>query len=281
MRFIFTVTPGRSGQASLTELANRCGIGVKAAFEEPQIRPRLPGALGDMERHFRRRFVETHEILGRGDVLRAFAAGDAPLLERYAVARLDWIRGFAAGFEIFFDISKYFIRGLHRPLVRLTESPAIVFLVRDPIQNARSFVNRGKDFRLDNNAPSDKVNELPMADQQSPMDLYFWAWTEGYLRGLRLVEEEGLAPPVVIRTADLVDASAMAGHFASLRLPVRELVTVPPINTNESQGHGRTEVTSSDVDAFERWREKIPAGVWDRLFFMHDYNPRKHLDVRP
>lgn len=280
MRFIFTVTPGRSGQASLTELANRCGVGVKAAFEEPQIRPRLPGALGDLERHFRRRFIETHEILGRGDVLRAFASRDMQRLERFAMARLEWIKRFAAGSDIFFDISKYFIRGLHRPLVRLTARPAIVFLVRDPIQNARSFVNRGKDFRLDNNAPSDKVNELPMPDDQSPMGLYFWAWTEGYLRGLRLVEEEGLDKPIVIRTADLVNAPVMTRHFETLRIPVKDLVTVPAINTNESQGHGRTEVTPADVEAFERWREKVPAALWERLFFMHDYNPRAHLDAR-
>lgn len=213
MRFVFTVTPGRSGQASLAELVNRCCIGVKGAFEEPGVRARLPGALGDLERRFRRRFVETHELLGRGKVLAAFAAGDGPALRRMAEARLRWMENFAGNAGVFFDISKYFIRGLHKPLVALIGRPDIVFLVRDPILNMRSFVNRGKNFFLDNNRPSDTANCLVIRGDLSVQELYFWAWTEGYLRGLDLVGEAGLAPVRIIRTDELTDAVAMSGHL--------------------------------------------------------------------
>ena len=280
MRFIFTVTPGRSGQASLTELADRCAIGVVSAFEEPQVRARLPGMLGDFERRFRRKFVETHELLGRGDVLRAFAEKDEAALQRYAEARLAWMQRFAPKAEVFFDISKFFIRGMHRQLTALAGKPKIVFLIRDPLLNMRSFVNRGKDFRLDNNSPADAVNELTMPADMPPAELYLWAWAEGYLRGLSLAEEFGLDAPRRIFTRDLEDADAMAGHFSALDIAFKTIEVRKAINTNESQGHGRTQVKAADIEAFERWRDKVPAATWDRLDFMRGYDPRQHLESK-
>jgi hypothetical protein len=275
MRFVFTVTPGRSGQASLAELANRCGVGVIAAFEEPGVRVHLPGILGGLERRFRRRFVETHELLGRGKVLAAFAAGDGTALRRMAEARLRWMERFAGSAETFFDISKYFIRGLHRPLVALVGRPRIVFLVRDPVENMRSFVNRGKNFYLDNNRPTDHANCLVMRGDLSVPELYFWAWTEGYLRGLDLVGEAGLAPARIVRTDDLTDAAAMSGHFDALGIACDRVETLAPINTNVAQGFAQTVLRPEDVDAFEAWRAKVPDSIWRRLEFMAGYDPRR------
>ena len=278
MRFVFTVTPGRSGQASLAELVSRCCAGVDAAFEEPQVRPVLPGALGAVERHLRRRFLETHELLGRGDVLRAFAAGDEAALERHARRRHGWMLRRAAGKDVFFDVSKYFIRGMHRQLAALAGRPSIVFLVRDPVLNMRSFLNRAKVFRLDNNSPADRANVLRMPADMDPPGLYLWAWAEGYLRGLRLVAERGLDAPVVIRTPDLVDAGAMSAHLAALALPCARVETRPAINTNRSQGHGATTAMRADAEAFERWRDAVPPALWDELEFMRGYDPRASLE---
>ncbi len=74
-RYIFTITTGRSGQSSLTDLLNRSVPGCLAIFEGQSVYPTLPRFLGDLERRFRRRFVETHELLERGRVLPAFDAG--------------------------------------------------------------------------------------------------------------------------------------------------------------------------------------------------------------
>ena len=96
-RYIFTVTAGRSGRASLTGLPARHVPGCHAAFEEPSPRLHLPGALGDLERHFRRRFVETHEWIdtapamntnaGQGFAATRVDGADIALLERF-LARL-------------------------------------------------------------------------------------------------------------------------------------------------------------------------------------------------
>ncbi|WP_370153362.1 hypothetical protein [Ferrovibrio sp.] len=274
-RYIFTVTPGRSGQATLSDLVSRCCPGVAAAFEEPQIRTALPGVAGDLVRRFRRRFVETHELLGRGRVLRGFAAGDETLLERYGRARFDWIEGYRGAAPVYFDISKYFIRGLHRPLTRLAGRPQLVFLVRDPVANMRSFVNRRKNFFLDNNAPADAANAWPDPEAAGrPEELYFWSWLEVYLRGLLLVEEFGLAPPRIIWNTDLADPAAMTEHFRGLGLDCDGVAAGPALNTNESRGLAQTRVTPADTAAFARWRSRVPDAVWNRLTFMRDYDPR-------
>lgn len=281
-RYIFTVTPGRSGQASLADLVQRNCCGTLAAFEEPQVRPLLPGIAGDFERRFRRRFIETHEILGRGDVLRAFTCGDQVALERHARRRLQWIEEYCRQTPVYFDVSKYFIRGLHRPLAALTR-PRLVFLVRDPILNMKSFLNRGKNFFLDNNNPQDAANEWSMSgpNANEPAAQYLWAWLEGYLRGWRLVRDLGLDAPQIIYTRDLTDADCMARHFRALGLTFDRVEVAPAINTNQQQGRRKTVVTVDDLVAFERWREMVPTEIWARLEFLQAYDPRTiHLSER-
>ncbi len=273
MRFIYTITPGRSGQASLTDLVQRTCPNTVAAFEEPQVRFVLPRVFSNYERRFRRRFVETHELLGRGKVLSAFDAGDEVALRRFSKTRYDWMLNRARGADVFFDISKYFVRGLHFCMPEFTPDFRLVFLVRDPILNMRSFVNRGKDFFLDNNQPSSSTNALPMKDELEIEHLYFWAWTEGYLRGLDLAEKQGIEP-LVIRTADLDQRQIMVGHFEKLGLPTQGLSVAPALNTNVQAGHRPTQINRSDLDSFQRFRDRVPASAWDRLTFMKDYDPK-------
>src|SRR5581483_5102959 len=182
-RFIFTVATGRCGQASFAEWVNRHVPAAYAAFEEPHARTRLPGALGDLERHFRRRFVETDELLGRGKVLDAFVRGDDAYIERVAAKRIAmaerWLA--AAGKSIYVDVSKFYARGLHIGFARLVPRFGLVILLRDPIANMRSFLNRDKNFWKDN-APSDAARNQLRLDPSSlgKGELYLWAWCEMY-----------------------------------------------------------------------------------------------------
>ena len=160
-RYIFTVTTGRSGQSSLADLISKHVPGAYAAFEEPQCRPYLAkysGFLGTIERNFRRRFIETDELLGRGRVLSAFANGDEAFLDAVVAKRLKRIR--ASGCAIYIDVSKFFARGLHRAFARAVGKFDLILLVRDPLKNMRSFLNRGKNFFLDNVSPDAPGNLL-------------------------------------------------------------------------------------------------------------------------
>ena len=80
-----------------------------------------------------------------------------------------------------------------------------VRLLRDPVLNMRSFLNRNKTFYLDNTRPDAPNNRLCLDPADlSRGELYLWAWCETYLRFDALVEEFAIAPAVEIRTEDLM-----------------------------------------------------------------------------
>jgi len=275
-RYIFTVTAGRSGQSSLAELLGNYVPTCLPAFEEPQIEYRLPPVLQTLERNVRRRFVETHELLGRGKVLTAFVAGDDAYIDRIARRRLAAIDRelLRQGKSIYFDISKFFSRGLHGGFARGLESIDLVRLVRDPVRNMRSFLNRNKRFSLDNNAPDAAVNEFRVLPSDFHTgEFYLWAWCEMYLRFERIAERYPVRRAVEIRTEQLIDPIAMIRAFNKLELPHLQVASRPPLNTNQSQGLPATRVSRADIELFERFLFRIPSDIRARIAYFADYDP--------
>lgn len=283
-RYIFTATAGRSGQSYLSDLLRRHVPGALVMFEEPQVRPIFPGPLASFERRFRRRYVETHELLGRGKVLEAFALGDEDALQKMAKRRLDWIEGqiARAKSDIYIDVSKYFVRGLHRPIAHALPEMGLIRLVRDPIRNMRSFLNRGKDIYLDNNRPDAPANQLRLDPSDlSQGELYLWAWCEVYLRAQALADEGLVARLVEIRTEELTDLDAMARHLRALGLTPTPLSIGGPMNDNVAQGFGATLAAAEDIATFERFISRLPADTHRRIGYFHDYDPRRVHDPVP
>ena len=279
-RWIFTVTAGRSGQATLSALLERHVEGVYTAFEEPRVSPILPGFFGDLERRFRRRFVETHELLGRGKVLEAYASGDDAYIDRIVARRLRMIERAMArrGASIYVDISKYFARGLHRGFARALPAFSLIRLVRDPLLNMRSFLNRDKNFHLDNPMPDAPNNILRMNfSGLEKGELYLWVWCEMYLRFDQLVDDYGVDRAVEIRTEDFNDAARMEAHFEALGLDHTPVQIEAAMNTNVDQGRPGTSVNAEDVALFERFFARLPAEVRRRIRYFDDYDPyRRH-----
>ena len=281
-RFIFTVTAGRSGQASLCGLLSQHVPRCYAAFEEPSLRLHFKGVLGDAERRFRRRFIETHELLGRGKVLEAHARQDDAYLERIAAKRLRRIKQdmTRTGAVVYVDVSKFFARGLYRGFARLLPEMSLIRLVRDPLLNMRSFLNRKKNFLLDNARPDAAGNLLRLPpDKLEKGELYLWAWCEMYLRYDRMLDEFNITHAAEIRTEHLTDADRMAAHLEALGLAHRELVVAPPTNTNYSQGLSATRVGNDDVRLFERFVDKLPADIRRQIRYFDDYDPMRNLSA--
>lgn len=277
-RYIFTATAGRSGQNYLSALLRRHVPGALVLFEEPRVQPVLPGPLANYERRFRRRFIETHELLGRGKAIDAFARGDETALTRMAARRLDWIerRIARSNADIYIDVSKHFTRGLHEHIARVRPGMALIRLVRDPIRNMRSFLNRGKNFYLDNNRPDAAANCLRLDSAPlSQGELYLWAWSEVYLRAQKLADELGCAPLVEIRTEELEDVGKMTEHLAALDLRHTPLTIGGPKNDNIAQGFGATVVMAEDIATFERFANRLPNALRDRITYFRDYEPRR------
>ena len=280
VEFYFTVSTGRCGQATLARLLDQHLSNAVVAFEEPQVNPRLPGPLGVFERRLRRRFLETDELLGRGKVLQAYENSDHEALARFGRARRDWInaRVVARNARIYVDVSKHFIHGLHTYLVDNLTPISLIRLVRDPLQNMCSYLNRSKNFRKDNNSPQCRDNELVLdSGDLADGELYLWAWFETYLRFERLVHKSAPSKHRTIHTEDLNNAAVMREHLRALNLLEGDLKIPAPQNTNVGIGLSPTAPGASDVALFERFLRRIPESVLTRIDYLDTYDYRRFL----
>lgn len=283
-RYIFTVTAGRSGQAALCALLRRHATGCYAAFEEPHAAPVLSGRLGMVEKRFRRRFIKTHELLGRGKVLAAYASRDEDFLDKIVARRLRLIEHQLSrtGCIIHFDVSKFFARGLHLAFMRAVPDAALVRLVRDPILNMRSYLNRNKNFWLDNGRPEASVNCLCLDSADlAKGELYLWAWCEMYLRYDQLIEEFGIMRHVEIRTEDLARPERIATALDRLGLAHSAIKPQALVNTNLEAGFAETIVGQEDIALFERFLDRLGPEIRDRMRYFDDYRPRSQLNISP
>ncbi|MEQ8603715.1 MAG: hypothetical protein RIB45_10375 [Marivibrio sp.] len=260
----------------------RCLKETFVAFEEPQVRPVLPGVAGQIERRLRRRFLETHELLGRGAVLRAFERGDDAVLRRFAYERHVWWEQQMRrrGATHYVDISKHFLHGLHVHALDFVDMDLrAIRLVRDPVLNMRSYTNREKKLALDYSPPDAPSNELCWDPTGwSRGEFYLHAWAETYLRGARYVAEHGLSEPIDLATDQLSDTAAMATFLRQLGLPHEVLPAGGPQNTNLQAGYGGTRVGPEDVEAFQRFRDRLTLDQLRRLPIPDDYDPARLLE---
>ncbi len=271
-RYFFTVATGRCGQSTLTSLLNAYVDDCYAAFEEPSPVLLFRGIVGALESRFRRRFIETDELLGRGKILTAFESNNQAYIDAVVKKRLKKIDSREA--SVNFDVSKFFARGLHKGFARACPGMGLVLLVRDPVLNMRSFLNRKKNFLLDNNSPSARSNLLQLDDNNlSKGELYLWAWCEMYLRYLDLIDTCDIGARTIIRTEDLNDAEQMSRHLDILGLTHEPICPIEPKNTNLGQGKGRTIILEDDIALFQSFLAKVPQNLLNKIEYLSGYSP--------
>ena len=217
--YVYVVSAGRSGQASLSKILRQAYPNSYVAFEEPQIKYLLPRCLSWPERKFRRQFIETDELLGRGKVLTAFARNDHEKLRHYGLQKYDWLekKMKERGSNICFEVNKHFIHGLHHGMAPVIKSNhRLVSLVRDPLLNMRSYLNRNKDFYLDNGATDCEFNEIIIHPSKlTKGQLYLHAWCECYLRAEKFASKHGIKNHVLY-THDLTNLKKIYEFLTSL-----------------------------------------------------------------
>jgi hypothetical protein len=286
-RYIFTVTAGRSGQATLTYLLKNYVSDCHVSFESPQInymfckKHNLPdqhnGILADLERHFRRRFVETHELLGRGKVLSAYADNNIEYIKKITRKRIHIIDAELKKNHkaVYIDVSKHFAKGLHLGFAQLLSEISLIHLVRDPILNMRSFINRDKNFYLDNGSPDSERNMLRMDKKKMDRsDLYLWAWCETALRYESMKQLNCVNRHIEIHTDKLNNNNYMSSCLSEIGLNYsaagEENVM---INTNISSGYKKTIVSKEDVDKFSRFVDKAQLDLFSKIPYLQSYDP--------
>jgi hypothetical protein len=286
-RYIFTVTAGRSGQATLTYLLQNYVSDCHVSFEAPQInymfckKHNIPdqynGILADLERNFRRRFVETHELLGRGKVLSAYADNNIKYIKKITRKRIHIIDAELKNKNktVYIDVSKHFAKGLHLGFAELLSEISLIHLVRDPILNMRSFINRGKNFYLDNGGPDSEKNMLKMDKKNmNKSDLYLWAWCEMALRYESMKQLNCIDKYVEIHTDKLNNNNYMSSCLSEIGLnySISKKESIM-INTNISSGYKKTIVSKEDVDKFSRFVDKTQLDLFNKIPYLKSYNP--------
>lgn len=258
--YIFTVTNGRSGQATLNKYLKLYAINCLSAFEEPNVTTILPGVLSNIEKKIRRKYLETNELLGRGKVLRAYQEKNFEYIKKIAKMRLKKINIDASKTNAFtyFDISKFYVRGLYKGFNSILNNFNLVFLVRDPLLNMKSYINRNKNFFLDNSSPSSKNNILVFRERIIKEELYLWSWCETFLRYYKISKNKKINKSIIIKTIDLDNSDLVKKAFDKLEIRYRPFKGVRKINTNEQLGILKTDISKKDIQILKQFIIKLP-----------------------
>ena len=114
--YIFTITTGRSGQMTLYDILLKYSCNCHTEFESPTLYKNIfSGKMGFIEKKFRRKFIDTNELLGRGKTLRAYENNDIQFINKIVTKKLRSINRKLKKTDsnIYFDVSKHFVRSLY------------------------------------------------------------------------------------------------------------------------------------------------------------------------
>jgi len=279
--YIFTVTAGRSGQATLYDILQRYSEGCLSDFEAPRINTIFPSFLGDIEKRIRRNFIETNELLGRGKIITAYDESKDGYIENIAKIRLSKIerQAIKINAHTYFDISKFYARGLHIGFNKILNEFSLILLVRDPLLNMRSFLNRNKNFFLDNSRPEGVNNILKMNSKNfSKGEFYLWSWSEIFLRYIRMSHSKKVKKSVIIKNDDLRDSDKISKVFDYLNVNYKPIDKINILNTNIELGLESTKVKKEDILVMKKFISRIPSKYLNELKYMMD-SLQKHEKI--
>ncbi len=276
MELIFTVVVGRSGQNSLAEYFNKYGIECFAEVEPPDLIFKTGGRLGGVLNRIQRKWIVTHELLGRGKAMEWYEKRDDDKLNKIARVKLRRIKRLQGKhkFKTYIEVSKFFIRTQCDYIFNNAPNISLIKLTRDPILNARSFVNRGKDFYLDNVPPDYKQNCLQLDGKGlTKFQLYLWSWFEMELRYYRFIENHKIRKVFEVNTKDLNSRERITEMFKYFGIAHHEITEFSQKNTNVQQGYSKTITTENDITEYEGFIKMVPEELLEKIKFLENYDP--------
>ena len=146
------------------------------------------------------------------------------------------------------------------------------------MNNAKSFVNRHKEFRLDNLLPHEDSVILQMDGKYfSPYQLYLWQWCELELRALQFINAGKISRHYELYNSDLSDPAKicdMLDFFAVEHKPCDVTRSLQPSNTNIQNGFDHTVLTAQDFVDFEKFLDMLPAKFRNQLSSLDEWHSR-------
>jgi len=281
--YIFTATAGRSGQRTLHDILVNYSNDCISEFESPTLFNNFfSGKLQILERKFRRKFLDTNELLGRGNTLRAYEKENFKYINKIVNKKLNKIKKQLKknNSSIYFDISKFYVRSLYLGFDNLLDNYSVVLLVRDPIYNMRSFLNRKKNFFLDNSSPSQNSNLLTMdTEDWDKGEFYLWSWVETILRYNKIKSFNKVKNSLIIKSEDLEDREKVSLYLEKLGVSYQKIKIIKKLNTNLSKGFGNTEINEEDYYTLKTFVSRLSPKTIDRLGSLKEslFSFEKHI----
>jgi hypothetical protein len=298
MQIIFTATLGRNGSQNLIDLFNRFGIDCIGEHEPPDLPLRRlgyreffrkrgwfgPGSqVAMIGRDFQRKYVAPDTMVGRGEALRWVDAGDEEKLRELSARRVARIRRFARkGYRHYLEAGPYFLRTYGHQTYELLPDLRLIKLTRDPLRNAKSFVNREKDIFKNALPPDRPSNILRLEDWQglSKFQLYLHQWFETELRFLDFLDRHEVSKVFVLSTPELSDPERMHEMFSFFGIEHKPLEGLAATNTSGEHGKQSTHIGERELAEFEEFVGLMPPRLRERLAFLQDYDPAVGLRAR-
>ena len=228
-------------------------------------------------RDFQRKYIAPDVMVGRGEALRWVDNGDTEKLVSLAARRIRRIDRFERkGFRHYLEAGPYFLRTYGHQTFKLAPNLRLIKLTRDPLRNAKSFVNRQKDIFKNSLPPDRPCNILRLSQWRdlSKFQLYLHQWFETELRFADFVDSHHVAKVFRLGTADLSDPRRMHEMFSYFGIENRPFDDLSPTNTSGEHRKLSTRITTQDVEAFEQFLELVPPRLLARIDYLRDFAPK-------
>lgn len=291
MQTIFTATLGRNGSQNLIDIFTRFGIGCMAEHEPPDLLLRQLGYRSFFRkmgwfgpssraamicRDFQRKYITTNIMMGRGEALDWVASQDLVRLEALARKRVKRISSFEIrGYRHYLEASPYFLRTYGYQTFKLLPELGVIKLTRDPLENAKSFVNREKNIFSNCLPPDHPTNILQFHDWRrlSLFQLYLHQWLETELRFKKFIADHPVKKHFELETKGLSDPEVVAELFDYFAIAHKPLVGLGATNTATAHGKNRTRITALDIDEYREVLELVPGSLLDQIDYLKEFKP--------
>ncbi len=276
-KHIYTVCAGRCGQISLTNYINKFSTNTYAEAEPPEPKYNERFIFSNLVRAIERKTYATDELLGRGKALIWHDNNENMQLNRLCEKRIDRSNNIMTKKkkEIYFEISKFFIRSYCEKTIEQIPNLKVLYLTRHPLTSAISFYNRKKIFEKDNFRLNYKKNIFKINDLNL-FDKYLWMWIE---IKLRLIDLQKRYDTEIIhyKSENIDNLEILKKLFYALNIKHGNLKVQGRLNTNKLAGFSETKVDNFFLDRFEKFKKKIPTNIKEKVPEFFNYDQTKNF----
>ena len=177
--------------------------------------------------------------------------------------------------EIYFEISKFFIRSYCEKTTELIPDLKLLYLTRHPLMNAISFYNRNKIFEKDNFGLNFNKNNFKISDLDL-FEKYLWMWIEVKLRLIEFMSKYKI-DIIHFKSENINDINCLYKLFDKLNIKYEKITLQENLNTNKNSGFKETQVNEFFLDKYNNFKKKIPNSIKEKVPEFYKYNETQNF----